>query len=90
MVLVSWTPPTPLPDGYLVQYVMNGTTISTQLEGVALQYVVTGLVDRANYTVSIRSFCDTCIPSLWGVASFVVTGEYNSGWWVWWCDIVMM
>lgn len=80
-VLVSWTSPgSPFPDGYLLQYVGNGSANSTLLQGTSLQYTVQGLVDRANYTVRVLSYCGICIPSVWSAVSFTVTGERNMVW----------
>eukprot|EP00731_Ephydatia_muelleri_P007470 Em0003g1718a len=80
-VLVSWTPPPLAPGGYLLQYGSNGSFISTLLlraipQGAISQYVVGGLIDKTNYTLRMLVYCDICIPSVWGVVSFVITGEY--------------
>ena len=73
---MSWTPPPQAPRGYLLQYGNNGSFNPTLLLGAnQSQYVVGGLMDKTNYTLRMLVYCDICIPSVWGVVSFVIAGE---------------
>lgn len=71
-VLVTWTAPL-MVDGYLLQYESNGSMNATLLQGSISQYVVRGLMDKTNYTLRILSYCNSCIPSAWGVVTFVLS-----------------
>lgn len=87
---MSWTTLSLTTMGYLLQYGNNGSFNSTLLPGAApqgatYQYVVGGLVDKANYTLRMLAYCDICIPSVWSVVSFVIAGESTCV-----CDVVMM
>ena len=58
-IRVSWSPPTPLGDttGYRIYYSDSNSSDSVDVSGGSTDnYLLTGLVMNATYTISIKAF----------------------------------